>query len=84
MECEIEDFEIEKEIEFEDFKLEKGLELEDFEIDAEKIVTNNYPDLNNLPQVNNVTLVDNKSFEDLGLLEVENTELKEMFDRIFN
>ncbi len=47
-------------------------------------VGDDYNILKNKPQIEGVELKDNKTFEELGLLEVSNTELKEMFDKIFN
>lgn len=41
--------------------------------------TRNYDYLYNKPQINSVELVKNKSFEDLGMNEITNTELNEMF-----
>lgn len=41
--------------------------------------TYNYDYLINKPKINNVELVQNKSFENLGIHEVTNTELNEMF-----
>ena len=45
---------------------------------------NDYEKALNKPSIEGVTLVNDKTFEDLGLSEVGNTELKEMFDKIFN
>ena len=42
--------------------------------------TLNYEYLYNQPSVNNVTLIKNKSFEDLGMNEITNTELSNMFN----
>ena len=42
-----------------------------------------YPPLTDKPQINDVILLGNKSFEDLGISDMSNLEIKEMFDRIF-
>lgn len=45
-------------------------------------LTGNYENMINLPQINSVTLKGNKSFEDLGLREITNLEIDEMFKDI--
>ena len=47
-------------------------------------VGDDYNLLKNKPQIEGIELQANKTFEDLGLVEVSNIELKEMFDKIFN
>jgi len=43
-----------------------------------QVVTNDYEVLKNKPQINDVTLSGNKSFEDLGLESITNSELEDM------
>ena len=43
-----------------------------------------YNKLINKPSIEGVELKNNKTFEELGLSEISNIELKEMFDKIFN
>lgn len=50
----------------------------------EKINTGNYDDLFNKPKINDVELKGNKTFEDLGDTPLTNTEIKAIFDNIFN
>lgn len=45
-------------------------------------LTGNYENMINLPQINSVALKGNKSFEDLGLREITNLEIDEMFNDI--
>lgn len=45
-------------------------------------LTGNYENMINLPQINSVALKGNKSFEDLGLREITNLEIDEMFKDI--
>ena len=45
-------------------------------------LTGNYENMINLPQINSVPLKGNKSFEDLGLREITNLEIDEMFKDI--
>lgn len=47
-------------------------------------IGDDYNTLKNKPKIEGVELKDNKTFEELGLLEVSNIELKEIFDKIFN
>lgn len=41
--------------------------------------TTNYEYLLNKPKINNVELVNNKTFKDLGINEITNTELEKIF-----
>lgn len=41
--------------------------------------TTNYEYLLNKPKINSVELVNNKTFKDLGINEITNTELEEIF-----
>ena len=43
-----------------------------------------YYKLDNKPSIEGVELIDDKTFEELGLSEVSNIELKEIFNKIFN
>lgn len=53
------------------------------EVEVEKevpiIIEGDYEALFNKPKINTVTLIGDKSFEDLGLESITNTELNEMF-----
>lgn len=42
-----------------------------------------YERLANKPKIEGITLEKNKTFEELGLKEITNIQLKEMFDKIF-
>lgn len=64
-------------------ELEFILEDEDvldiqLETDISEVVTSNYPDLQNKPKINNVDLVGDKSFDELGLKGLTNSELEKI------
>ena len=46
--------------------------------------TNNYNELDNKPSIEDVVLKGNRTFEQLGLTEISNVDLKNIFDKIFN
>lgn len=46
--------------------------------------TTNYEHLRNLPSIEGVTLIGDKTFKDLGDTPLTNTEIKAIFDNIFN
>lgn len=39
----------------------------------------NYEELKNKPKINEIELIGNKSFEDLGLIPMSNTEIENLF-----
>lgn len=41
--------------------------------------TSNYEELKNKPKINEIELIGNKSFEDLGLIPMSNTEIENLF-----
>lgn len=45
--------------------------------------TNDYEQLLNIPSIESVQLKGNKTFEELGMSEVSNVEIDELFKRIF-
>lgn len=47
-------------------------------------LTGNYENMINLPQINDVVLKGNQSFSDLGLTEITNLELDEIFKGVMN
>lgn len=59
-------------------ELGTGIELNG-QVDVITSGTYNYEYLYNKPQINSVELIKNKSFEDLGINEITNTELNELF-----
>lgn len=48
-----------------------------------KAKTGDYEELNNLPSINGVELMKDKSFEDLGVETLKNSEILEIFNRVF-
>lgn len=61
---------------------------EDGDMNAElgevtRVSTSDYKDLLNKPSINGVTLVDDKSFEELGVETLRNSEILEIFNRVF-
>lgn len=53
------------------------------EIDEAVLVVNDYNKLNNKPKINDVELFNNKTFEELGLLPMTNSDVDELFKSIF-
>lgn len=53
--------------------------INEVEKEVPVIVEGDYEVLNNKPKINTVTLIGDKSFEDLGLERITNSELNEMF-----
>ena len=43
----------------------------------------NYEELKNLPKINDVELIGNKDFDELGMSEVTNIEIDNLFRQIF-
>lgn len=59
---------------------EIDIEYEKFEIFNTS--DNDYANLKNKPQINGIELINNKQFEDLGIEEITNTELNNLFKDI--
>lgn len=65
----------------------ENTESDDIELEDEKIInlgTKNYKELDNKPKIQGNILEEDKSFEELGLLEMSNDELSQIFDIYFN
>lgn len=65
-----------------EFELEKDTDNENIEIEEiENVSTeNNYRKLKNKPSINSVELIDNKTFEELGIIELTNSELERLLE----
>lgn len=65
-----------------EFELEKDIDNENIEIEEiENVSTeNNYRKLKNKPSINSVELIDNKTFEELGIIELTNSELERLLE----
>lgn len=65
-----------------EFELEKDTDNENIEIEEiENVSTeNNYKKLKNKPSINSVELIDNKTFEELGIIELTNSELERLLE----
>lgn len=50
----------------------------DLETDTTEVVTSDYEKLNNLPKINSEILLGDKSFTELGLTELTNSEIEEI------
>lgn len=65
-----------------EFELEKDTDNENIEIEENENVSteNNYKKLKNKPSINSVELIDNKTFEELGIIELTNSELERLLE----
>ena len=65
-----------------EFELERDTDNENIEIEEiENVSTeNNYKKLKNKPSINSVELIDNKTFEELGIVELTNSELERLLE----
>ena len=67
-----------------EFELEKNADNENIEIEENENVStsteNNYRKLKNKPSINSVELIDNKTFEELGIVELTNSELERLLE----
>lgn len=62
-----------------EFENSKGIQLDI----AKSKGTGNYNALTNKPSINGVMLIEDKSFEELGVNNITNTEILTIFKRVF-
>ena len=49
-------------------------------VNERSVGTNDYEELINKPKIEHVTLIGDRSFEDLGLLLISNSDIEDMFN----